>query len=108
MKLYKFAILAILAVSSLLLGACTANTQTAHKTSTAFGLFSYEPNSFKVSPATTAVVRTDEISGMELATGDRLELFWGLITIQDYQNLFWRTLFAKKFVTAKRRQWSWT
>jgi hypothetical protein len=84
MKLHKFAILATLAVSSLLLGACTANTQTAHRKSTVFGLVSYEPNSFQVSHPATAVVRTDDITGMELASGDRLELFWGLITIQDY------------------------
>lgn len=85
MKLHKFAILATLAASSLFLSACmTSNTETAQKKSTAFGLVTFEPNSFAVSSPATAVVRTDDISGMELATGDRLELFWGLITIQDY------------------------
>lgn len=84
MKLHKFAILATLAAGSLLLGACTSNTDTAHKKSTAFGLWTFEPGSYAVNEKNAATIRTDDISGMELASGDRLELFWGLIVVEDY------------------------
>lgn len=84
MKLHKFALMAAFGVSSILLGACTANTETAHQKSTAFGLFTFEPNSYEVSKPTTMSIRTDEASGMELATGDRLQFLWGLVSIEDY------------------------
>lgn len=84
MKLHKFTLLASLALTSLFLGACTSDTNTAHQKSTAFGVFTYEPGCYAVDNTTTAAVTTDQVCGMELPSGDRLQLFWGLISIEDY------------------------
>lgn len=84
MKLHKFALMAAFAASSLLLGACTSNTDTAQTKSTAFGIFTYEPGSYALNDGQDIQIRTDDISGMELPSGDRLQLFWGLVSIEDY------------------------
>lgn len=84
MKLHKFALLAVVALGSFLMSACTADTETDQKKSTLFGLYTYEPACYAVSDADAAVVRTDDVVGMELPSGDRLQLFWGLISIEDY------------------------
>jgi len=84
MKLRKL-LLTLASLSALfLLNACVANTDTAHKKSTAFGLYTYEPGAFTRAGEATASIRTDEATGMELPSGDKTQFFWGLITIQDY------------------------
>lgn len=84
MKLHKLALLASVAATSLFLGACTSDTNTAHQKTTAFGVFTYEPSCYAVDNTTSAVLTTEEVCGMELPSGDRLQLFWGLVSIEDY------------------------
>ena len=84
MKLHKFAILAAFAATSFFMGGCVSNTDTAHQKTTAFGLWTYEPAVYAVNNGLGARIRTDDMTGMELPSGDRLQLFWGLVSFEDY------------------------
>jgi len=84
MKLRKLLLTLASVATLLLLNACTANTDTAHTKSTVFGIYTYEPGAFTRAGEATASIRTDEVGGMELPSGDKTQFFWGLITIQDY------------------------
>ncbi|MBO7521526.1 MAG: hypothetical protein J6T16_04730 [Opitutales bacterium] len=84
MKILKFASLIAFAAAALSLTGCTSNTTTAHQKSSAWGVYTFEPACFSVTDTHSALIRTDDVAGMELPSGDRLQLFWGLISIQDY------------------------
>lgn len=84
MKLHKFALLASIALGSLFMGACSSDIATAHQKTTFFGLFTSEPESFAVTQPSSCVITTDEVVGQELPSGDRLQLLWGLISLEDY------------------------
>ncbi|MBR4598021.1 MAG: hypothetical protein IKO42_06485 [Opitutales bacterium] len=84
MKILKFTSLIAFAAAALSLTGCTSNTTTAHQKSTAWGVYTFEPACFAVSDTTSAVITTDDAAGMEIPSGDRLQLFWGLVSIQDY------------------------
>jgi len=84
MKLRNIAFIATVVSAALVLGGCVANDTTAHRKTTAFGLYTYEPECYTPTPSTTFALTTDEATGMELPSGDRTQLFWGLISIEDY------------------------
>ncbi|MBR6388542.1 MAG: hypothetical protein IKS15_00245 [Opitutales bacterium] len=84
MKILKFASLIAFAAAAFSMTGCTSNTNTAHQKSTAWGVYTFEPACYAVADEPSAVVTTDNVSGMELPSGDRLQLFWGLVSIQDY------------------------
>ena len=83
MKLRKLVFLSLIAISSAILSGC-ASDDVAHKKSTLLGLYTYEPACFTPTSPTKMSVRTDEIYGRELPSGDRTQFLWGLITIEDY------------------------
>lgn len=85
MKLHKFVLLVSVALGSLLTSACSSTeVATAHQKTTLFGLFTYQPASYAVTNPSSTVITTDEMFGMELPSGNRLQLAWGLISLEDY------------------------
>ena len=85
MKLRKLVFLSLIAISSAVLSGCNvADETTAHQKTTLFGLYTYEPACFAPSSPISMTVRTDEICGMELPSGDRTQFLWGLVSIEDY------------------------
>ncbi|MBE6411314.1 MAG: hypothetical protein E7036_02030 [Opitutales bacterium] len=83
MKLRKLVFLSLIAISAAVLSGCTAD-DVAHQKTTFFGLYTYEPACFAPSSPISMTVRTDEICGMELPSGDRTQFLWGLVSIEDY------------------------
>lgn len=84
MKLVKFISSVVLVASALVFTACTANTDTVHQKSTAFGIWTFNPACYTPSDGMGITVRTEQMSGMELPSGDKLSLFWGLVSFEDY------------------------
>lgn len=87
MKLRKLAILFSAVAASLLMSACSSLNDeevVAGNGFNFFGVVSHEPGSFAPAGEYSSVVRTHDIYGMELPTGDRTSLLWGAIVIQDY------------------------
>jgi len=85
MKLRNLAFLLCAAASAFTLGGCnTADETTAHQKTTFLGVYTYEPACFAPSRPAAINVRTEDICGMELPSGDRTQFLWGLVTIQDY------------------------
>lgn len=84
MKILKFASLIAFAVASFSLTGCTSNTTTAHQKSTAWGIYTFEPACFAATDTMGIRLTTDEVVGMEIPSGDRLQLFWGILSIEDY------------------------
>lgn len=67
------------------LAACNVGDETtAHQKSTFFGFYTYEPASFAPRSEAAFGLRTDQAGGMELASGDRTQFCWGLLSIEDY------------------------
>lgn len=85
MKLQKLAFLFSALLASVLMNACTSNDEVATDNGfTCLGLVSYEPASFAPASPSSAVVRTKDIFGSTLPSGDKTSLLWGAIVIQDY------------------------
>ena len=84
MKLRNIAFTLALAASSFLMGGCVADDTTAHTKTTVFGVYTSEPESFKANDPASITLRTEDATGMELPSGDRTKLFWGLVSLQDY------------------------
>ncbi len=84
MKLRNLLFILIAAMGALLSGCNTGNEQTAQQKTTFMGIYTYEPGCFAPVSDTTMSVRTEDMSGMELPSGDRTQFLWGLISIEDY------------------------
>jgi len=85
MKLRKLAFLLGIAAAALTLGGCNVGDETtAHQKSTFLGIYTYEPACFAPTRPSSIKVRTEDISGMELPSGDRTQFLWGLVSIEDY------------------------
>lgn len=84
MKLRNIAFTSILVALASILGGCVADDTTAHQKTTAFGLYTSEPASYKLSRPASTVVRTDDATGMEVPSGNRTTFLWGMFTFEDY------------------------
>ncbi len=84
MKFRNLLLITVAAVAAALSGCNTADETTAHRKTTCFGLYTYEPECYKPSTPTSMIITTDEACGMELPSGDRTTFFWGGISVQDY------------------------
>ncbi len=85
MKPRNIAFIATIVACASFLSGCVADETTAQQKTTAFGLYTYEPACFTPNTSCTSMtISTDDATGMELPSGDRTQLFWGLISIEDY------------------------
>ena len=84
MKLRKLVFLSLIAISTAVLSGCNGNEDVANKRSTLFGLYTYEPACFTPSSPISMTVRTKELYGVDLPSGDRTQFLWGLVSIEDY------------------------
>ena len=84
MKPRKLTLLFSAIAASVLMGACSSNDEVADKGFNCLGLVSYTPASFEPSSEYSSVIRTKDIFGCELPSGDRTSFLWGAIVIEDY------------------------
>lgn len=85
MKPNKLAILFSAVAASLLMSACSSTSDTAsNKGFNCLGIVKYEPASFAPSNEYSAVIRTEDLFGMDLPSGNRTSFLWDTIVIQDY------------------------
>lgn len=85
MKPRKLAILFSVVLASVFMSACSSsNDAVADKGFNFLGLVSYEPASFAPSGEYSAVIRTKDVFGCSLPSGDRTQFLWGAIVIEDY------------------------
>lgn len=84
MKPRNLILLALSALAITLSGCNVADDSTAQTKTTFMGIYTYEPGCYAPSSDTAMVVRTEDMSGMELPSGDRTQFLWGLISIEDY------------------------
>ncbi len=81
----KFRNLLLIVVAAVALAGCnTANDSIAHRKTTCFGLYTYQPECYAVTDPCSITLTTDEACGMELPSGDKTTFFWGALSIQDY------------------------
>ncbi len=85
MKPRKLAILFLVAVSSVLMSACSSTTDgTANKGFNCFGIVKYEPASFAPAGEYSIVLRSKDAFGSSLPSGDRTSFLWESLVVQDY------------------------
>ena len=84
MKPRKLAILFLATVASVLMSACSSSDTATGKGFNLLGIVSYEPGSYAPADEYSAVVRTQDIFGMDLPSGDRTSFLWDAVVIQDY------------------------
>ena len=85
MKPHKLAILFSAVTASLLMSACSSTNDTASNNGfNCLGIVKYEPASFAPSSEYSAVIRTEDLFGMGLPSGDRTSFLWDAVVIQDY------------------------
>lgn len=85
MKPHKLAILFSAITASLLVSACSSSSDTASNSGfNCLGIVKYEPASFAPSSEYSAVIRTEELFGVDLPSGDRTSFLWDAVVIQDY------------------------
>ena len=84
MKLRNLLLISLAAVGFALSGCNTANDHTAQQKTTFWGIYTYEPGCFTPTSPYSLNARTDQITGMELPSGDRVEFLWGLVSLEDY------------------------
>lgn len=83
MKLRNLFLLSIVLISGLM-SACSSNDQVAHNKTTVLGIVTFEPACYEVTKDTSDIIRSDEVYGMELPSGNRTQFLWGAISIEDY------------------------
>lgn len=82
---FRNLLLLIVGAASLALSGCNvADDSTAHRKTTCFGLYTYEPGCYKPTNPDSITITTDEACGMELPSGDKTTFFWGALSVQDY------------------------
>lgn len=84
MKLRKLLLFVTTTISLALMSGCVSNDEIAHQKTTVMGIYTYEPACYAYTKDTSFVLRTEEATGMELPSGDRTQLLWGLISLEDY------------------------
>lgn len=85
MKLRKLVFLSLAVVSSMLMSACSStNEGVADKGFNCLGIVKYEPASFVPAGQYSAVIRTKDLFGSSLPSGNRTSFLWEAIVIQDY------------------------
>ena len=68
-----------------LLSACgSKQTQHVPKSTNILGIYKSEPAAYSAAKSTTIPLSTTEIMGRKNITGNKVTLFWGLITLKDY------------------------
>lgn len=83
----KFKIPTLLAsiVVSCLLSACGSKQALyAPQSTNILGIYKSEPAAYSAENPNTLALSTTEITGRQNITGNKVTLFWGLITLKDY------------------------
>ncbi len=85
MKPRKLAFLFLAVFASALMSACSSTDDgRADKGFNCLGIVKYEPASFVPSNEYSIVVRTKDLFGSSLPSGDRTSFLWESIVLQDY------------------------
>ena len=72
-----------LAISALVFTGCSSASMGSREASI-LGLVKYQKADYSPSGPTTCAVHTNELGPRRNFSGDKLTLFWGLVTIKDY------------------------
>ena len=81
----KIITLLTIAVAALFFTGCKSNTaQMAPSETNILGIVKVEEASYAASSPTTVAVSTNELFSRQDISGDKVTLFWGLITLKDY------------------------
>lgn len=84
MKAIKLAFISFAVAASGLMSACSSTNDVADQSFNVLGIVSHEPASFIPESEYSAVIRTKDVFGCELPSGDRTSFLWGAVVIQDY------------------------
>ncbi len=84
MKPRKLTLLFSSIAAAILLGACASNDDVADKGFNCLGIVKYTPASFEPASQYSAVIRTQDVFGCEIPSGNRLSILWGAVVVQDY------------------------
>lgn len=82
---FKFpTILSALAVLCLLSACGSKQAQLAPKTTNILGIYKSEPAAYSAAKSNTFPISTTELVPRDHITGNKVTLFWGLVTLKDY------------------------
>lgn len=89
MRIKRFKLLSLLSVLlvTLLMSACSRSHSTVkmgNSETNLLGVAKLEKDNYLPTKSTTFAVSSDEIFARENFSGDKVTLFWGLITLKDY------------------------
>ncbi|MFP4166475.1 MAG: hypothetical protein ACLFUF_04815 [Opitutales bacterium] len=81
-------VFALLAVAAILLSACGSNSSgtsfTRPESTNVLGIYKHESEIFSPTGPATFQIKTDELVARRNFSGDKTQLLWGLVSLEDY------------------------
>lgn len=84
MRIKLFTLLALLSAALFLSGCDRGQSQMGKREANLLGIAKVEKDNYTPSELTSFAVSTDELYKRKNFSGDKVTLFWGLITLKDY------------------------